>query len=111
MHSAGLEGEGERVALIEIDGFKLSDIQGFATCFHLPVPKISAYGVGIGKALPDGGESTLDLELLDATAPDLAGVDVYESQARRRRGPALAHRAAQRQGPHTRRDLGLAGLL
>ena len=80
LQSEGFEGQGERVALIEIDGFKASDVRSFAACFGLPVPQIDAYGVGIGKALPAGGESTLDLELLDAAAPRLSEIDVYESQ-------------------------------
>jgi subtilase family serine protease len=80
LHSEGFSGQGERVALIEIDGFKASDVRSFAACFGLPVPQIDAYGVGIGKALPAGGESTLDLELLDAAAPQLSEIDVYESQ-------------------------------
>ena len=80
LQSAGYQGQGERVALIEIDGFKSSDVHAFAACFGLPVPRINAYGVGIGKALPAGGESTLDLELLDAAAPRLKEVDVYESE-------------------------------
>jgi kumamolisin len=80
LQSEGFAGQGERVALIEIDGFKASDVRSFAACFGLPVPRIDAYGVGIGKALPAGGESTLDLELLDAAAPRLSEIDVYESQ-------------------------------
>ena len=80
LQSQGLTGQGERVALIEIDGFKASDVRSFAACFDLPVPQINAYGVGIGKALAPGGESTLDLELLDAAAPHLSEIDVYESQ-------------------------------
>jgi kumamolisin len=70
------------VALIEIDGFRYSDLRNFASCFKLPVPAINGYGVGIGKPLAPGGESTLDLEVLDAAAPKLKGIDVYESQPR-----------------------------
>jgi subtilase family serine protease len=80
LHAAGLNGSGERVALIEIDGFQASDVQAFAKCFDLPTPQINAFGVGINKALPAGAEATLDLELLDAAAPRLKAVDVYESQ-------------------------------
>jgi hypothetical protein len=80
LHQAGLEGQGERVALIEIDGFHLSDVKTFAACYGLTVPTINAYGVGIKTALPAGAESTLDLELLDAAAPDLQSIDVYESE-------------------------------
>ncbi len=80
LQAAGYKGQGERIALIEIDGFKSADVRAFASCFGLPVPKIDAYGVGIGTALPAGGESTLDLELLDAAAPKLKEIDVYESE-------------------------------
>ncbi|HET8977254.1 MAG TPA: S53 family serine peptidase [Solirubrobacteraceae bacterium] len=79
LQGAGLEGQGERVALIEIDGFKYSDLKRFASCFGLPIPRINGYGVGLRKPLPPGGESTLDLEVLDAAAPKLQAVDVYES--------------------------------
>ena len=79
LHLEGLQGQGERVALIEIDGFKTSDVTAFAHCFKLRVPHLNAFGVGIKKALAPGGESTLDLELLTAAAPRLKAVDVYES--------------------------------
>jgi subtilase family serine protease len=79
--TAGLDGAGERVALIEINGFKPADISAFAACFGLPVPKVTRFGVGITKPLAAvNGETTLDLEILDAAAPGLKGVDVYESR-------------------------------
>jgi kumamolisin len=81
LQAQGLNGSGERMALIEIDGFKKSDIDTFANCFGLRVPKISAFGVGIGRPLSPGGESTLDLEVLTAAAPGLKEIDVYESSA------------------------------
>ncbi len=78
--TAGLDGAGERVALIEINGFKAADIKAFATCFALPVPKVTRYGVHVKKPLAAvNGETTLDLEILDAAAPGLMGIDVYES--------------------------------
>jgi subtilase family serine protease len=76
---AGLVGQSERVALIEIDGFKSSDVHTFASCFGLPVPRIHTFGVGIKRALKPGAESTLDLEILDSIAPRLRAMDVYES--------------------------------
>jgi len=79
LRQAGLDGQGERVALIEIDGFRSADVRAFARCFGLPVPAINAFGVGIPTALAPGGESTLDLEVLDAAAPKLKAIDVYES--------------------------------
>ncbi len=79
LRQAGLAGEGERVALIEIDGFKYSDLRAYATCFGLSIPRLSVFHVGSNQALPAGGESTLDLEVLDSVAPDLADIDVYEN--------------------------------
>jgi subtilase family serine protease len=82
LHAEGLKGQGERVALIEIDGFRQSDIRAFARCFGLRLPHINAFGVQqVSRPLPPGGESTLDLEVLDAAAPRLKSIDVYESEA------------------------------
>ncbi|HEV3054725.1 MAG TPA: S53 family peptidase [Solirubrobacteraceae bacterium] len=82
LHAEGVDGQGETVALIEIDGFKDSDINAFAQCFGLAVPTLNAYGVGgISHPLAPGGEATLDLEVLDAAAPFLKQIDVYESSA------------------------------
>jgi subtilase family serine protease len=80
LQSAGLQGQGERVALIEIDGFRYSDLRNFSKCFGLATPAINGFGVGLKKPLAPGGESTLDLEVLDAAAPKLKAVDVYESR-------------------------------
>jgi subtilase family protein len=80
LFGGGLSGQGERVALIEIDGFRPSDITSFASCFGLSVPRLSGFGVGLKHALPPGGEATLDVEVLDAAAPNLKGIDVYETK-------------------------------
>jgi subtilase family serine protease len=80
--SAGLTGSGERVALIEINGYRPRDIQVFASCFGIAAPKVTTYGVGITKPLAAvDGEATLDLEILDAAAPGLKGIDIYETHA------------------------------
>jgi subtilase family serine protease len=81
LQSAGFTGAGERVALLEIDGYKSSDIARFDSCFNLPTPHLKLFGVGIHKPLAPGGETTLDLEVLTAAAPKLSNVDVYESGA------------------------------
>src|SRR5437588_818285 len=47
LHAAGFTGSGERVALIEIDGFKNSDIQAFAQCFGLNIPALNGFTVGV----------------------------------------------------------------
>ncbi len=80
LQRAGFLGQGERVALIEIDGFRLSDLRTFAKCFQLSIPAINGHAVGLKHPLAPGGESTLDLEVLTAAAPRLKGVDVYESR-------------------------------
>jgi subtilase family serine protease len=82
LQAFGYQGQGERVALIEIDGFHYSDLRKFAACYRLAVPAINAYGIGLSKPLAPGGETTLDLEVLDAAAPKLKEVDVYESHSR-----------------------------
>jgi kumamolisin len=81
LQAADVLGQGETVALIEIDGFKDSDVNAFAQCFGLAVPAINAFGVGVRHQLRPGGESTLDLEVLDAAAPALKEIDVYEAHA------------------------------
>jgi kumamolisin len=82
LHGAGVTGQGETVALIEIDGFRASDVDAFAHCFGFSVPTIQGYGVGsISKPLAPGGEATLDLEVLDAAAPSLKQIDVFEANS------------------------------
>lgn len=80
LRSARLGGQGERVALIEIDGFRYSDLRTFARCFGLNIPAITTYSAG-GRPVPPGGEATLDLEVLDAVAPDLGQLEVFETSA------------------------------
>jgi kumamolisin len=80
LQQRNLLGQNERVALIEVDGFKPSDIRSFAKCFGFATPTINSFGVGVPGGLPAGGEATLDLEVLDATAPDLKSIDVYETE-------------------------------
>jgi subtilase family serine protease len=81
LHAGGFTGRGERVALLEIDGFKPSDIKRFDNCYKLPTPHVKLFGVGVKRPLAPGGETTLDLEVLSAAAPKLANVDVYESSS------------------------------
>jgi kumamolisin len=80
LQQQGLVGQGERVALVEIDGFQMSDLETFASCFSLHLPTIHSFSVGGADALPAGGEATLDLEVLAAAAPGLKSIDVYETQ-------------------------------
>jgi subtilase family serine protease len=79
LQSHGYLGQGQRVALIETDGFRPSDIRAFASCFGLHVPPLTVFGVGTNKPLAPGGETTLDLEVLTAAAPDLSHIQVWEN--------------------------------
>ncbi len=79
LYGAGLDGRGETVAVVEIHAFKSSDLRTFAACFHLRLPPITIHRVGFKGSLETGGEPTLDLELLDAVAPGLSGIQDYES--------------------------------
>ena len=74
-------GQGERIAVIEIDGYKLSDIDAFARCFGKDRFALTTYYGLVGHPLPPGTESTLDLEVLDAVTPNLDEVEVFESGA------------------------------
>ena len=78
LHKEGFKGQGKDIAVVEIDGFRHSDIETFAKCFGLPTPNLRVRPVGIPKALPPGEETTLDLEVLTAVAPKLQHIYVYE---------------------------------
>ena len=77
---AGSAAQGERVALIEIDGFRTRDIDDVREL--LRPGRASPGGVRrrAQAPLPPGGEATLDLEVLDAAAPGLKAIDVYETK-------------------------------
>src|SRR5947209_8746771 len=66
----GVDGTGEKVALIELGGVQNSDISQFDARFGLPTPSVSTYYAG-NKAfsISVDPEATLDLEWLHAMAP------------------------------------------
>jgi pro-kumamolisin-like protein/subtilase family protein len=78
LQKSGYKGQGKDIAVIEIDGFRRSDVDTFARCFGLPSPNLRVRPVGISKPLPPGNETTLDLEVLTATAPKAEHIYVYE---------------------------------
>jgi kumamolisin len=79
LQAAGVSGQGVKVALIEADSVKRSDVAAFANCFGLRVPPIRQFAVG-GQRRPTGAEAVLDAEVLDAAAPGLSAIDVYETK-------------------------------
>lgn len=80
LHKAGVLGQGQRVALIEFDAIKMPDLRRFARCFNLPLAPVRQFKVGRKRLPAPGGETTLDTEVLDAAAPDLAEIDLYETR-------------------------------
>lgn len=81
LYAGGFQGQGERVALIEIDGYSRNDVTRFAQCFGLPLPNVTPHRVNVSSSLPPMGEATLDLEVLTAAAPRLKAIDVYETNS------------------------------
>lgn len=81
MHRRGFRGEGMRVAVLEIDGFKRSDLDVFARCFGARVPQITKRRAGIARFPAPGEETTLDLQVLTAAAPRLKAIDAVFSDA------------------------------
>lgn len=80
LRSRGLEGQGEKLALVEIDGLKDSDLRKFAHCFGLSRPAWTRYTVGgLKHPLAPGGEATLDFEVTASVAPRLKQVEVFET--------------------------------
>ena len=74
LHAAGFTGQGERVALIEIDGFQLPATSGLRAVLQPADPGLERVrGRHAKHPLPPGGEATLDLEVLDAAAPEAQG--------------------------------------
>jgi subtilase family serine protease len=79
LHARGLRGQGQTVAVVEIDGFRHSDIVAFDKCFGVETPPIRTVPVQpLKKPLPPGDETTLDLEMLSVGAPKLDRILVYE---------------------------------
>lgn len=79
LHKRGLTGKGQRVAFIEIDGFRPNDITTFVDCFGYKLPPIRTIPVQMPQPFPSGSETTLDIQVLSAAAPGLKSIDVYEN--------------------------------
>ena len=65
--SAGFTGKGETIVIFAFDGFDQADLDSFATLYKLP--KFTPTVVG-GQAGEPRGETTMDLEVAHAVAPD-----------------------------------------
>lgn len=79
LHSKGLKGQGQRIAVIEIDGFSRSDLETAAACFGYRAPPTPVKLINLKAPLPAGGETTLDLQVISASAPNLRSIRVTEA--------------------------------
>jgi len=79
LHSRGLTGEGQKVAVVEQGGFKRSDVETYDKCFGTKTPPTSVEVVTGAKRPPAEDETTLDLEQLSVAAPGLDHIYVYEA--------------------------------
>lgn len=81
LYNAGFHGEGQTVALFELDDYSQSDISAYTNCFggsSVPITRIPVDG---GAGGPGNGaiEVELDMEVILSAAPRLAGLRVYEA--------------------------------
>lgn len=75
--NAGVTGAGQTIALVELDGFDMADIQAFDAANNLPDPDVqTTYVGGNSFRLPMQGETTMDLEWAHALAPG-AKIHIY----------------------------------
>ena len=78
LHGRGFKGQGQRIAVIETDGFSRSDLETAAACFGYRAPPTPIKLIGLKAPLPVGGETTLDLQVIAASAPGLKSIQVIE---------------------------------
>lgn len=82
LYSAGFRGEGQTVALYELDDYLLSDIKTYTACYgggSVPINRVLVDG-GTGQGPSDGAiEVELDMEMVLSAAPHLASMRVYEA--------------------------------
>ncbi len=81
LYNAGLHGEGQTVALFELDTFNKNDLTAYAACYghsHTPIQTVIA---GSSAVSSDSGivEVELDAQLVLSAAPQLGRLVIYES--------------------------------
>ena len=81
LYNAGLHGEGQTVALFELDTFNKNDLTAYAACYghsHTPIQTVVA---GSSAVSSDSGivEVELDAQLVLSAAPQLGRLIIYES--------------------------------
>ena len=78
--SSTLDGTGQVLALLELDGFTQADITAYESAFNLPNVPVVTVLVDNATGVPGEGaaEVTLDIELMIALAPGVSQIIVYE---------------------------------
>ncbi|HYX50329.1 MAG TPA: protease pro-enzyme activation domain-containing protein, partial [Ktedonobacteraceae bacterium] len=82
LYNAGFHGEGQTVALYELDNYVSSDVSVYTKCFGVSSVPINRIAVNGGAPTTPGQgaiEVELDMELVLSSAPHLASLRVYEA--------------------------------
>lgn len=81
LYAAGDQGQGQTVALFELNTFSASDLATYAACFGHSHTPIQVIPTGSSPVVTDSGavETQLDAELLLSAAPQLGMLKVYET--------------------------------
>src|SRR5712692_7370327 len=81
IYNRGIHGEGQTVALFELDTFQASDLAAYASCYGHSHTSIQTIKTGSGSVSSDSGivEVELDAELVLSTAPSLGTLAIYEA--------------------------------
>lgn len=81
LRNQGYAGQGIRLAVVEDGGYLQNDIDTFTSCLGIanPVTPTLVLTGGLTEPLPENGEAPLDIEVVLAVAPQLAGLYVFES--------------------------------
>ena len=79
LHSAGIDGTGQKIAIIGRTDVDLTDIRAFRNRFNLPAkdPQMMLFGTDPGTSAIDLPEADLDLEWSGAIAPNATIIYVY----------------------------------
>lgn len=81
LYNAHYQGEGQTVALFELDTFVMNDLTAYASCYGHSHTNIQTITVGSEPVSTDGGvtEVEMDAELLLSAAPQLGSLRIYEA--------------------------------
>ena len=81
LYSAHYAGDGQSIALFELDTFPMNDLLTYASCYGHSRTPVRTIITGSGHVPTDGGvqEVELDAELLLSAVPQLGTLDIYEA--------------------------------